>query len=296
MRERRDLYKIGDFKDENGKDFAIFIEGINHDFLFVDFPSEKVVVSSILYDSSANSDRNSNHIYKDKAILYVIEVESDLVTPVNQTKLGDAWNAHKYYVGLRDEPLELNNGKNVLPYCDRINAFIDVIESEKVNYKDGFDKTDVYKFLERTAINDFGWMFEEKDDLKALLNLLIYDRDIKFQEALNKNLMDNDILQDRHKYVAQAFKAIGYKDIKINGYNDVICSAPRGIYYPDISIMFKIGSDDINYIKEVIASQSGIKTFKPKLLGDFEDKINSPANAFRKIFKKTDGADLELEF
>ena len=192
--------------------------------------------------------------------------------------------------------MELNNGKNVLPYCDRINTFIDVIESGKINYKEGFDKTDVYKFLERTVINDFGWMFEEKDDLKNLLNALIYDGDLKFQEALNKNLMDNDILQDRHKYVAQAFKAIGYKDIKINGYNDVICSAPRGIYYPDISIMFKIGSDDINYIKEVIASQSGIKTFKPKLLGDFEDKINSPANAFRKIFKKTDGADLELEF
>lgn len=296
MRERQDLYKIGDFKDENGKDFAIFIEGINHDFLFVDFPSEKVVVSSILYDASVNSDRTSGHIYRDKAILYVIEVENDLVTPVKQTKLGDTWNAHKYYVGLRDEPLELNNGKNVLPYCDRINTFIDVIESEKVNYIEGFDKTDVYKFLERIIINDFGWMFEEKDDLKTLLNLLIYDRDIKFQEALNKSLMDNDILQDRHKYVVQALKAVGYKDIKINGYNDVICSAPHGIYYPDISIMFKIGSDDINYIKDVIASQSGIKTLKPKLLGDFEDKINSHANAFRKIFKKMDGADLELEF
>ena len=78
MRERRDLYKIADFKDENGKDFAIFIEGINHDFLFVDFPSEKVVVSSVLYDVTADSDRTSNHIYRDKAILYVIEVENDL--------------------------------------------------------------------------------------------------------------------------------------------------------------------------------------------------------------------------
>ena len=168
VRERQDLYKIGDFKDENGKDFAIFIEGINHDFLFVDFPSEKVVVSSFLYDASTDSDRTSSHIYRDKAILYVIEVENNLVTPVKQTKLGDARNAHKYYVGLRDEPLELNNGKNVLPYCDRINAFIDVIESGKINYKEGFDKTDVYKFLERTIINDFGWMFEKKDDLKAM--------------------------------------------------------------------------------------------------------------------------------
>lgn len=296
MRERRDLYKIADFKDENGKVFTIFIEGINHDFLFVDFPSEKVVVSSVLYDVTADSDRTSNHIYRDKAILYVIEVENDLVTPVKQAKLGDAWNAHKYYVGLRDEPLELNNGKNVLPYCDRINTFIDVIESGKINYKEGFDKTDVYKFLERTVINDFGWMFEEKDDLKNLLNSLIYDRDIKFQEALNKNLMDNDILQDRHKYVAQAFKAVGYSDIKINGYNDVICSAPHGIYYPDISIMFKIGSDDINYIKDVIASQSGIKTLKPKLLGDIEDKIDSYSRAFKKIFDKNRDESLELEF
>ena len=296
MRERWDLYKIGDFKDENGKDFAVFIEGINHDFLFVDFPSEKVVVSNILYDASTDSDRTSGHIYRDKAILYVIEVENDLVTAVKQTKLGDAWQAHKYYVGLRDEPLELNNGKNVLPYCDRVNAFIDIIESGKVNYKEGFDKTDVYKFLERTIINDFGWMFEEKDDLKTLLNLLIYDRDIKFQEALNKNLMDNDILQDRHKYVAQALKAVGYKDIKINGYNDVICSVPQGIYYPDISIMFKIGSDDISYIKDVIASQSGIKTLKPKLLGNFEDKTDSRSRAFKKIFDKNRDESLELEF
>ena len=264
--------------------------------MFVDFPSEKVVVSSVLYDVTADSDRTSNHIYRDKAILYVIEVENDLVTPVKQAKLGDAWNAHKYYVGLRDEPLELNNGKNVLPYCDRINTFIDVIESGKINYKEGFDKTDVYKFLERTVINDFGWMFEEKDDLKNLLNALIYDGDLKFQEVLDKNLMDNDILQDRHKYIAQAFKAVGYSDIKINDYNDVICSAPQGIYYPDISIMFKIGSDDISYIKDVIASQSGIKTLKPKLLGNFEDKTDSRSRAFKKIFEKNESSDLELDF
>lgn len=139
-------------------------------------------------------------------------------------------------------------------------------------------------------------MFEKKDDLKILLNAPIHDRDIKFQEALNKNLMDNDILQDRHKYVAQAFKAIGYSDIKINGYNDVICSAPQGIYYPDISIMFKIGSDDISYIKDVIASQSGIKTLKPKLLGNFEDKTDSRSRAFKKIFEKNESSDLELDF
>ena len=60
--------------------------------------------------------------------------------------------------------------------------------------------------------------------------------------------------------------------------------------------MFKIGSDDINYIKDVIASQSDTKMLKPKLLGNFEDKIDGHSRAFKKIFDKNKDASLELEF